>query len=372
MYGPFSRSYTTPYNGQSQDWRSVVYYKQKVPYKLRLPVESHFNQWRRIPNPWWSSDSASSYGSSIFTNDPYFSSNYAKAYEMFKSGLNEQVNLAVNFAERTQTINMMASRFSQIYRFSRSIARFRFDEAADALGLRHGRQRDFSRNRSSLLVEGRELRFKRKAKSFGNNYLEFHFGWEPLLKDIHGAGEILLSPPVKGNLVRLKGRASQFGPASHTPPPMPAIGNYAYSLIWKWSKCQILSDAVISDPNVVAYNQWGLLNPAVVAWELVPFSFVADWFTNVGQVLSSYTDFAGVTFSNGATSQLVCVSRKAYYRGYKVPPDYGPFWEYTQVSLKRTLGVSTPKFALRQLKLPSVTRALTACSLLTLGLKGHR
>lgn len=34
-------------------------------------------------------------------------------------------------------------------------------------------------------------------------------------------------------------------------------------------------------------SRLGLTNPALLAWELVPFSFVADWFVNIGDCLQS-------------------------------------------------------------------------------------
>jgi hypothetical protein len=45
-------------------------------------------------------------------------------------------------------------------------------------------------------------------------------------------------------------------------------------------------------------SQLGLANPAAVAWELVPFSFVVDWFTDAGTFINSFTDFLGCSVTN--------------------------------------------------------------------------
>lgn len=46
----------------------------------------------------------------------------------------------------------------------------------------------------------------------------------------------------------------------------------------------------------------GLLDPLTLAWELIPFSFVVDWFLPVGTYLSQLTALNGLTLMNGFTS----------------------------------------------------------------------
>jgi hypothetical protein len=49
-------------------------------------------------------------------------------------------------------------------------------------------------------------------------------------------------------------------------------------------------------------NRLGLLNPWEIAWELVPLSFVFDWFMPVGNFLSSFTASLGTVFKTGYTT----------------------------------------------------------------------
>jgi hypothetical protein len=51
----------------------------------------------------------------------------------------------------------------------------------------------------------------------------------------------------------------------------------------------------LSSPHLSELQQLGLTNPALVAWELVPFSFVFDWFIQVGDWLTGLTALQGVT-----------------------------------------------------------------------------
>jgi len=60
----------------------------------------------------------------------------------------------------------------------------------------------------------------------------------------------------------------------------------------------------------------GLINPAEVAWELTPWSFVVDWFIPVGNFLEALTARAGVTFIDGCSAYKVVSDRHMTYMGY--------------------------------------------------------
>lgn len=48
------------------------------------------------------------------------------------------------------------------------------------------------------------------------------------------------------------------------------------------------------NPGLRQLNGLGLLNPALLWWELLPYSFVVDWFLPVGDVLTSLTAGIGM------------------------------------------------------------------------------
>jgi hypothetical protein len=49
-------------------------------------------------------------------------------------------------------------------------------------------------------------------------------------------------------------------------------------------------------------NSIGLLNPLTIAWEVLPFSFVVDWFVNIGDCIAEAGAFNGVTILDGGFS----------------------------------------------------------------------
>lgn len=116
-------------------------------------------------------------------------------------------------------------------------------------------------------------------------WLEFHFGWEPLIKDIYAGVNVLQSgfPPIR---VRARAHAKTRDIYNGGPT------NYERKFDLR---VEYGANVFVDDPMLWKANQLGLINPAVVAWELVPFSFVVDWFLPVGSFLGQFTDFVGLT-----------------------------------------------------------------------------
>jgi hypothetical protein len=62
----------------------------------------------------------------------------------------------------------------------------------------------------------------------------------------------------------------------------------------------------LSDATLAEFSSLGLINPLEIVWELLPYSFVVDWFLPIGNWLSSMTADAGFTFQGGSLS---CMSK---------------------------------------------------------------
>lgn len=128
--------------------------------------------------------------------------------------------------------------------------------------------------------------------------------------------------------------------------------------------CKISTLVRVSDPNLWLANQLGFVNPVVIAWDLVPFSFVVDWFVNVNEFLNSYTDMWGLSFempctsfSIRGTSSIYIVSKGPY--GYTRKLSGGCFEFY------RSPGIGVgPSLKVRNIRGISPTRGITAISLL--------
>jgi len=194
------------------------------------------------------------------------------------------------------------------------------------------------------------------SKGLSGLWLEFHFGWAPLIGDIFSAIEILDSAPppfpIKGTaLIREKstfidGSAGQWSRRC-----------YMTNEVRAW-----VGGAVrVTNPNLRLASQLGLVNPASVAWELVPFSFLVDWFVNVGDYLEQFSDTAGMAFvmpwhGYKATSRVNNVYSTSGPGGWDITSDGFVF--------ERFDGLPGVSFRFRSPWVISPTRALTAISLL--------
>jgi hypothetical protein len=272
--------------------------------------------------------------------------------------------LGVDLAEYRQSVQMVVKRAGQIKNALISLKRGRLDKVADALGVE-----------LSAKFRGKSAR-----RTVANNWLELHFGWVPLIKDCHDAMEVATQPFL--NLAHCQGKASDYKvKKSETRVVYPQTSESTMlkdTKIWT-IRCKQGAAFSVTNPNVALANQLGVLNPLVIAWEIVPFSFVVDWFVNVGSVLQGFSDFAGMT-----AQYQYCTKSASYQRSvvnaevirYTAPaPQYYRWEGHSGVAsiwgktVDRVPSLIGPVLAVRPLKLPSWQRALTAWSLVTQLLK---
>jgi len=189
----------------------------------------------------------------------------------------------------------------------------------------------------------RHMRVQKILKTAANGWLTYRYGIMPVVYSTYDAldtlGKSFTKPsyPVKGR------RSSSQNGVTYTSSDV-QTNWYVTSRVEIGIWMQRSSHASIYD--------WTTLNPASIAWELLPLSFVADWFVNVGVVLSQWENYllfadsflyGYVTHSFKATSvsvQQSDTSRPLEYNSSGTPVDgsYGGFSSWkggTTVTQKR-------------------------------------
>jgi len=204
---------------------------------------------------------------------------------------NQKVNLAQAFAEREQTVKLFVGAAEKI---SHLVSAYR------------------SKNPKKLWAQIVGSEGKRGA-SLPASWLELQYGWKPLMSDVYGSASALNQAEQGGSPYRCSCVATQRYTGRRTGQKASYIDANLYikTSIEDQVLVKVHLDYVLENPLVATLAQLGITNPVYLAWELLPYSFVVDWFSPVGDFLSSMDAALGWFFKGGTLS----VVRRTTERG---------------------------------------------------------
>lgn len=132
-------------------------------------------------------------------------------------------------------------------------------------------------------------KFKRsRPPDWGKLWLEWQYGWKPLARSIYGAAENMIesasgsSAGVRGLPVRES--SSEVGD-SYITSVTDGDGINRTAHVESVYQCRIVAFYALNTGGLNQVAGYTSLNPVSIAWELVPYSFVIDWFVNIGGYL---------------------------------------------------------------------------------------
>lgn len=246
-----------------------------------------------------------------------------------------KVNLAASLAQYNQTIDLVANKANQLAHAAKQLKRGNFYGVCDTLGIKR---------RSDL------------PGTFSKSWLELTYGWMPLLDDIHGALRLVGDRPLR-RFVEVRKRSTDTVVLSGHNGDFPHDGT-CFITDWVTSKALI----TVTDNNLQTLQQAGITNPALLAWELLPWSFVVDWIYPIGDWLQARTAMQGVTVSQYSLTRTreinVQVDLKA--PGYIKPAQ---FYGYEKRKQRSTVLPDLPSPVI-QVPSTSLKRLTTATALL--------
>lgn len=178
----------------------------------------------------------------------------------------QKVNLSVSIIEMGKTTDMVANFARSSFEFLRSLRR----------GNLKGTLRALSDPRS------------RADRRVASKWLEFQYGWIPTMYEVHGLSELIYQRIMSEYIT---GKVRTFDRHTYTDTET------AYSLLRRgqvdvW--CKNHYRYKVDSAGLRTLSQSGITNPASVVWELIPYSFVIDWFVDIGDYLSSLDALTGV------------------------------------------------------------------------------
>lgn len=148
---------------------------------------------------------------------------------------------------------------------------------------------------------------KKRGELTASQVLEGFFGWAPLIGDMRAVMNTLFQ----------QGIPPQFVKGSHTFVYSASSGTPANSVDVS-ANCRVTLAACvqISNPNAWLASRAGVLNPAQVVWDLIPWSWLVNMFVNVNTLLGATTDFAGLSFSRQSVTKTGTAWISDYNEGY--------------------------------------------------------
>jgi len=155
--------------------------------------------------------------------------------------------------------------------------------------LRHG-MRDYLNDITRI---ARRSNPRHLMRTIGHRWLEYSFGWKPLLKDIDdgiSAVQRLRGKREPRVLVRASKRSSQMNETTYD---SYSLAGYDFSIktMRRYTYgYKIYGCVKIASGNLAIAHEFGLkldeFLPTI--WELIPYSFLADYFVNLGAIIDAY------------------------------------------------------------------------------------
>jgi len=128
----------------------------------------------------------------------------------------------------------------------------------------------------------REFRRQPAANRVGSKWLEFQYGWKPLASDLYeSVVELAISRP---HYMKVKER----GKSERVKVMIGEGTGYDEATAFHKNRVLICCEYTLPTSDAQLLSNFTGLNPLGLAWELTPYSFVVDWFLDVGGYLRSF------------------------------------------------------------------------------------
>lgn len=231
------------------------------------------------------------------TGDPYSirdaavqgDSVYKAKQRLFDKLKGEGTNVANMLGERKQIVKSVESLLNTIVYTVRDLKRGHLTSAIRRMG--------------GDPLTARKLR----KQDIANQWLSLQYGWKPLISDIYGLVQGLEKRESTNPYTRVHVSATQQSKKAS-----PELGG---GIAGNKSRGQVVTSCrtayhirVRPNDTLRSLAALGATNPAVVAWEITPWSFVVDWFLPVGNWLEQLTATNGFDFYDGCVSTLLKVT----------------------------------------------------------------
>lgn len=199
-----------------------------------------------------------------------------------------KMQILESIAEADQTIGMLYDTLMLAYRALKAVRNGDIKGLLKALG-----------PQTSKKSGGRR---KGGGGSSADLWLQFQYGWKPLLSDVYAVAKLVEEGLRKsGRIYSAKADVRRFEDVTSF-----RVKPRDFT-IWKHEgEVSVFSQTKfyfkVTDPWIATLESCGVLNPALLAWNLIPYSFVVDWFLSIGTWLQTLSATLGTEYLGGYTT----------------------------------------------------------------------
>lgn len=268
-----------------------------------------------------------------------------KAWSRFKEAVNGQTaQLGMTLAQADKSVDTIIDITTRLYKSYRLMRRGQFDNAFRYIGRNARRAReDVQRiiRKANRVPKGRRRRqylspnLPVATRDAAENWLAWQYGIAPLYSDLRAALKVMGSQ-----------RSIFFYKARSSGSAKTRLEESSRVLRADWStdyEVRYRYNAVVEviHPQLHHLARQGLLNVPLVINDLIPFSFVVNWFVNYEPWLEDLTFGAGLNIRHATTSfkirgvtnykpwgetQSIQIAKKDYWRGEGI--ERPSLWDY--------------------------------------------
>lgn len=224
-------------------------------------------------------------------------------------------NLGVSLGQGRETLELAVVTINRFRGAIRFLKRGQIGNAVRQLGLPFEHQNRVSRDIRNRARVQKQL----QLTDVSSAWLELQYGWRPLIQDVYESAKAYEAIVSKPRVAKYSAFVSKRGSVS-TPynTGYPWVLYSVDSTHWLSKGLHIEVTEDLSSAKIL-----GLQDPSVIAWELVPFSFVVDWFLPIGDYLEAQTLLPGLNARYYLTEKSL---RKGKCVGNPIPN-----WSYNPV-----------------------------------------
>jgi hypothetical protein len=200
----------------------------------------------------------------------------------------------VTMAEGPKTLALIAGTAQRLASAIKAVKTADADRFLKALGIRGKHRarvnRDFSRNKKGLQNQNSY------KDAVANTWLEVQYGWKPLLSDVENGMEAWITLQEADDAdFSIRARYSQDFSDSNVNDDSWTKRRGSHEITGKFQ---------VIDPTLRNLSGIGLTTLGSVVWEVIPYSFVVDWFLPIGSYIEALSALEGVRHITGSSTHV--------------------------------------------------------------------